>query len=62
MSFCSYVLMLPALAAAKPRYGVTPLAYYHTDIFAYSGISILAARTNSLHSTLSQYKQLKINV
>ena len=25
--FCSYVLLFPALAAAKPRYGVSPLAY-----------------------------------
>ena len=27
MSLCPYVLMSPALAATKQRYGVTPLAY-----------------------------------
>ena len=27
MFLCPYVLMSPALAAAKQRYGVTPLAY-----------------------------------
>ena len=27
MSFCPYVLMFTALAAGKPRYGVSPLAY-----------------------------------
>ena len=28
MSLCSYVLMFPALAAAKPRYGVSPYVSY----------------------------------
>ena len=29
MSFCSYVLLFSALAAAKQRYGVSQLAYYY---------------------------------
>ena len=28
MSLCAYVLMFPALAAAKPRYGVSPYVSY----------------------------------
>ena len=31
MSLCPYVLMSPALAATKQRYGVSPLAYYHIN-------------------------------
>ena len=30
-ALCPYVLLSPALAATKQRYGVSPLAYYHIN-------------------------------
>ena len=40
MPLCSYVLLFPALAANKPRYGISPLPYSHIVTFPHWRISL----------------------
>ena len=41
-ALCPYVLLSPALAAAKSRYGVSPLAYYYIVTLLHYHITTLA--------------------
>ena len=44
MSLCSYVLMLPALAAAMPRYGVSPYVSYSMGRSPHTKVMFLCLR------------------